>query len=40
MQTSSSNPYASVELRADADSLEDGLSGLLNADAYQALVTE
>ena len=42
-QLVNSDPYGEgwlIELRADADSLEDGLSGLLNADAYQALVTE
>ena len=42
-QLINSDPYGEgwlLELRADADSLEDGLRGLLNADAYQALVTE
>ena len=42
-QLVNSDPYGEgwlLELRADADSLEDGLRGLLNADAYQALVTE
>ena len=29
-----------IELQADTDSLEDGLGGLLDANAYQALVTE
>jgi glycine cleavage system H protein len=38
-----SDPYGEgwlLELQADAASLEDGLRGLLNADGYQALVTE
>ena len=42
-QLVNSDPYGEgwlLELRVDADSLEDGLRGLLNADAYQALVTE
>ena len=42
-QLVNSDPYGEgwlIELRADADSLEDGLRGLLSADAYQALVTE
>ena len=42
-QLVNSDPYGKgwlLELRVDADSLEDGLRGLLNADAYQALVTE
>ncbi len=40
-QLVNSDPYGEgwlLELRVDA--LEDGLRGLLNADAYQALVTE
>ncbi|HET9564612.1 MAG TPA: glycine cleavage system protein GcvH, partial [Mycobacterium sp.] len=42
-QLVNSDPYGEgwlIELRADADSLEDDLRGLLSADAYQALVTE
>ena len=42
-QLVNADPYGEgwlLELRVDADSLEDGLRGLLNADAYQALVTE
>ena len=42
-QLVNSDPYGEgwlLELRVDADSLEDGLRGLLDADAYQALVTE
>ena len=42
-QLVNSDPYGEgwlLELRVDADSLADGLRGLLNADAYQALVTE
>ncbi len=42
-QLVNSDPYGDgwlVELQADTDSLEDGLRGLLDANAYQALVTE
>jgi glycine cleavage system H protein len=42
-QLVNSDPYGQgwlVELRADAASLEDGLSGLLDADGYRATVTE
>ena len=42
-QLVNSDPYGDgwlVELQADAESLEDGLRGLLDADGYQALVTE
>lgn len=38
-----SDPYGDgwlIELRADAEALEGGLRGLLDADGYQALVTE
>ena len=38
-----SDPYGDgwlIELQADTESLEDGLGGLLDANAYQALVTE
>ncbi len=42
-QLVNSDPYGEgwlIELQADADALEDGLRGLLDADGYQALVTE
>ncbi len=42
-QLVNSDPYGEgwlIELQADADSLEDGLRGLLDADGYQALVTD
>jgi glycine cleavage system H protein len=42
-QLINSDPYGEgwlIELRSDADSLEDDLRGLLSADAYQALVAE
>ncbi|MGH3678105.1 MAG: glycine cleavage system protein GcvH [Mycobacterium sp.] len=42
-QLVNSDPYGKgwlIELRADQPSLEDGLGGLLDADRYQALVTD
>ena len=42
-QLVNSDPYGEgwlIELRADAESLEEGLRGLLDADGYQAIVTE
>ena len=42
-QLVNSDPYGEgwlIELQADADSLEEGLRGLLDADGYQALVTD
>ena len=42
-QLVNSDPYGDgwlIELQADTESLEDGLGGLLDANAYQALVTE
>jgi glycine cleavage system H protein len=42
-QLVNSDPYGEgwlIELRADAESLEESLRGLLDADGYQALVTE
>ena len=42
-QLVNSDPYGDgwlVELQADTDGLQDGLRGLLDANAYQALVTE
>ena len=42
-QLVNSDPYGEgwlIELRVDAESLEENLRGLLDADGYQALVTE
>ena len=42
-QLVNSDPYGEgwlIELRADAESLEEGLRGLLDADGYQTIVTE
>jgi len=42
-QLVNSDPYGEgwlIELRADADSLASELEGLLDADAYQKLVTD